>query len=64
MEQDQGDKVPEQAEARDEVAVEAGAEVLRQALAATASAPSAGKKLRTNWARPAMSSDALNVGPR
>jgi len=56
--------VPEQAEAWDEVAVEAGAEVLRQALAATAFALSAGKKLRINRARPAMSSDALNVGPR
>ena len=51
-------------EAWDEVAVEAGAEVLRQALAATASAPSAGKKRRINRDHPAMSSDALNVGPR
>ena len=64
MEQGQGDKVPEQEEAWDEVAVDVRPEVLGQAPAATASARSAGKKLRINWARPAMSSDALSVGPR
>jgi len=48
MEQGQGDKVREQAEAWDKVAVEAGAEVLPQARAANASAPSAGKKRRIN----------------
>ena len=57
-------KVPEQAKAWDEVAVGARAKVLGQALAATASVPSAGKKRPINRAHPAMSSDAPNVGPR
>ena len=50
------------AEAAAEVAVEAGAGVLQQAPAATASAPSAEKKRRIKWGHPAMSSDVLNAG--
>lgn len=63
-EQDREDKAPEQAEARDEVAVDVREGVLRQAPAATAYAPSAGKKRRIKLGRPAMSSGVPNVGLR
>jgi uncharacterized membrane protein len=62
--QDQEDKVREQAEAWDKVAVQAGAEVLPQARAATAFARSAGKKRPINRARPAISSYAPSVEQR
>jgi hypothetical protein len=64
MAQDQGDKDLEQEEVWGEVAVEAGAGVLQQAPAATASAPSAGKKRRIKSGHPAMSSDVPSVGLR
>ena len=62
--QDQGDRVPEQAEAWGEVAVDVRAEVLGRARAATVSVPSAGKNPRINWGPPAMSNDVPSVGLR
>jgi hypothetical protein len=63
MEQALEDRVLEQAEAWDEVAVDARGEVLEQARAATVSAPSAGKKRLINRARPAMSNNAPSAAP-
>jgi hypothetical protein len=64
MAQGQEDKVPEKAEAWDKVAAGVRAGVLQQAPAATASAPSVGKKRPINRARRATSSHALSAGLR
>jgi hypothetical protein len=63
MERALEDRVLEQAEAWDEVAVDVRAGALGQAPEATASAPSVGKKRLINRARPAMSNNAPNAAP-
>lgn len=56
-------KVPEQAKAWDEVAVDARAQVLGQARAATASVPTAGKNPHINWGPLALSNDVPSAEP-
>ncbi|VBB43708.1 hypothetical protein TRIP_B310029 [uncultured Desulfatiglans sp.] len=58
MEQVQGDRGPERAEARGEEAAEAAEAVVVDSgpvQAATASAPTAARRRRTNWGFPAIS---------